>query len=71
MERIEIKRSQINEGIALLEETIFTPTKEFLAFLESIDEERINDKIAATQLVSRKSFDLEKLVNLDPKFFDT
>ena len=68
MARIELKRSQINEGIALLEETIFTPTKEFLAFLESIDEERINDKIAATQLVSRKSFGLEKLLALIPSF---
>ncbi|MDO9208743.1 MAG: tRNA uridine-5-carboxymethylaminomethyl(34) synthesis enzyme MnmG [Sulfuricurvum sp.] len=68
MERIEIKRSQINEGIALLEETIFTPTKEFLAFLESIDEERINDRIAGTQLVSRKSFDLVKLLALIPSF---
>ena len=68
MERIELKRAQINAGVALLDETIFTPTKEFLAFLESIDEERINDKLAATQLVSRKSFDLEKLLALDPKF---
>lgn len=68
MERIELKRSQINEGIALLDETIFTPTKEFLAFLESIDEERINDKIAATQLISRKSFNLEKLLALIPSF---
>ncbi len=68
MEQIEKKRLQINEGLALLEETIFTPTKEFLAFLESIDEEKISDKIAATQLVSRKSFDLEKLVALIPSF---
>lgn len=68
MARIEMKRLQINEGIALLDEMILTPTKEFLAFLESIDEERINDKMAATQLVSRKSFSLEKLVALIPSF---
>jgi len=68
MARIEMKRLQINEGIALLDETILTPTKEFLAFLESIDEERINDRMAATQLVSRKSFDLEKLRALIPSF---
>jgi len=68
MARIEMKRLQINEGIALLDETILTPTKEFLAFLESIDEERINDRMAATQLVSRKSFELEKLVALIPSF---
>lgn len=68
MEQIEKKRLQINEGLTLLDETILTPTKEFLAFLESIDEERINDRMAATQLVSRKSFDLEKLTALIPSF---
>ncbi len=68
MARIETKRLQINEGLTLLDETVLTPTKEFLAFLESIDEERINDRMAATQLVSRKSFDLEKLTALIPSF---
>ena len=68
MERIETKCRQINEGLALLEETIYTPNKEFLAFLESIDEERISDRLNATQLVSRKSFELHKLVKLIPSF---
>jgi tRNA uridine 5-carboxymethylaminomethyl modification enzyme len=68
MERIERKRSQIAEGLKLLEETIYTPNKEFLAFLESIDEERISDKLTALQLVSRKSFDLDKLLKLLPEF---
>ena len=68
MEQIETKRRQINEGLALLEETIYTPNKEFLAFLESIDEERISDKLNGTQLVSRKSFELDKLTKLIPSF---
>jgi tRNA uridine 5-carboxymethylaminomethyl modification enzyme len=68
MERIETKRTQISEGLKLLEETIFTPNKEFLAFLASIDEEHITDKLTATQLVSRKSFELDKLVKLIPSF---
>jgi tRNA uridine 5-carboxymethylaminomethyl modification enzyme len=68
MEQIETKRRQINEGLALLEETIYTPNKEFLAFLESIDEERISDRLNGTQLVSRKSFELDKLVKLIPSF---
>ncbi|HEX5710780.1 MAG TPA: tRNA uridine-5-carboxymethylaminomethyl(34) synthesis enzyme MnmG [Sulfuricurvum sp.] len=70
MEQIEKKRLQISQGMALLDETIFTPTKEFLAFLESIDEEKISDRIAATQLVSRKSFELDKLLALIPSFGD-
>lgn len=68
MEQIETKRRQIDEGLALLEETVYTPNKEFLAFLESIDEERISDKLNGTQLVSRKSFELDKLVKLVPSF---
>ncbi|HEX5623532.1 MAG TPA: tRNA uridine-5-carboxymethylaminomethyl(34) synthesis enzyme MnmG [Sulfuricurvum sp.] len=68
MEAIELKRRQIDEGMRLLETTILTPTKEFLAFLETIGEERISDKITALQLVSRKSFDLEKLITLIPVF---
>jgi tRNA uridine 5-carboxymethylaminomethyl modification enzyme len=68
IERIETKRAQITEGLKLLEETIYTPNKEFLAFLASIDEEHITDKLTATQLVSRKSFELEKLVKLIPSF---
>ncbi|HQS66820.1 MAG TPA: tRNA uridine-5-carboxymethylaminomethyl(34) synthesis enzyme MnmG [Sulfuricurvum sp.] len=70
MEQIETKRRQIDKGLALLEETVYTPNKEFLAFLESIDEERISDKLNATQLVSRKSFELDKLVKLIPSFAD-
>jgi tRNA uridine 5-carboxymethylaminomethyl modification enzyme len=68
MEAIETKRTHIAQGLKHLEETIYTPTKEFLAFLESIDEERISDKLTGMQLVSRKSFDLPKLALLIPNF---
>jgi tRNA uridine 5-carboxymethylaminomethyl modification enzyme len=68
MERIETKRRQIAEGLKLLEETVYTPNKEFLAVLEAMDEERISDKLTALQLVSRKTFDLDKLVRLFPQF---
>jgi len=68
MRAIETKQAHIAQGLTLLEETIYTPTKEFLTFLESIDEERISDKLSALQLVSRKSFDLPKLPLLIPSF---
>lgn len=68
MGRVETKRAQIEEGIKLLEETIYTPNKEFLAFLEEIGEEKISDKLTAVQLVSRKSFDMDKLLKLFPPF---
>ena len=64
--KVEQKRSQIDAGIALVNATEFTPTKEFIAFLERIGEERINDKIGAQQLIARKSFTLEKMLKLLP-----
>lgn len=66
-EKFERKRKQIEEGMALIDATEYTPSKEFLAFLDSIGEERINDKIGAQQLIARKSFTLEKMLILLPE----
>ena len=61
------KKEQIQEGFALLQGMDFTPTKEFIAFLESIGEEKITDKVTAPQIIARKSFTLEKLTKLAPQ----
>ncbi len=66
-EKVKSKDKQIKEGAKLLEETKFTPNKEFISFLESIDEEPIKDISTAQQLVARKSFDVEKMVKLIPE----
>jgi tRNA uridine 5-carboxymethylaminomethyl modification enzyme len=66
-ERVVLKNEQIQEGAKLLNETIFTPNKEFIAFLESIGEDKISDTITAQQIVARKSFDVEKMVKLVPE----
>lgn len=63
----ETKRQLIAEGMALINTTEYTPNKEFLTFLENIDEERINDKIGAQQLIARKSFTQEKMLKLLPE----
>ncbi|MBU1642436.1 tRNA uridine-5-carboxymethylaminomethyl(34) synthesis enzyme MnmG, partial [bacterium] len=63
---VQKKIMQINEGIAIVNATDYTPNKEFVAFLESIEEERISDKINAQQVISRKSFTLDKLPKLLP-----
>jgi tRNA uridine 5-carboxymethylaminomethyl modification enzyme len=67
LDRIEKKRAQIQEGMQQVEATMFTPNKEFIAFLERIGEEKINDIQSARQIVSRKSFTLEKLAKLLPE----
>ena len=64
---MQTKKSQIEAGLELLQETYLTPNKETLALLDSIDEPRIHDKIQTALVVARKSFTLEKLSVLMPE----
>lgn len=66
-ERVKEKQKAIKEGMDILEQKIFTPNKEFLAFLASIDEEKISDTLSAKQLLCRKSIDIEKMVKIAPE----
>ena len=66
-EKVKIKDEQIKYGAHLLEETRFTPNKEFNALLESMNEEPIKDVSTAQQLVARKSFDVQKMLKLIPE----
>ncbi len=64
---VELKRSQIEEGLSIVNSQVYTPNREFLEFLQSIDEERINDKATAQQIISRKSFTQDKMLKLLPE----
>ena len=66
-EKIKRKTKQIKEGAQLLEETKFTPNKEFNALLESMDEQPLKDVSTAQQLVARKTFDVEKMLRIVPE----
>ncbi|MDD2906301.1 MAG: tRNA uridine-5-carboxymethylaminomethyl(34) synthesis enzyme MnmG [Sulfurimonas sp.] len=66
-ERVKRKDEQIRYGAALLEETKFTPNKEFNAILEAMDEQPLKDVSTAQQLVARKSFDVEKMLKIVPE----
>ena len=66
-EKMLVKKEQILAGVTLLKETKFTPNKEFIALLESLDEEKISDAIYAEQLVARKTFTIEKMVAIVPQ----
>jgi len=66
-EKVKKKDKEIKEGAKLLEDTKFTPNKEFNAFLESMDEQPIKDVSTAQQLVARKSFDVDKMIKLVPE----
>jgi tRNA uridine 5-carboxymethylaminomethyl modification enzyme len=65
--KVEQKDKEIKEGYRLLEETRFTPNKEFNVLLASMGEDPIKDISTAQQLVARKSFDIEKMVKIVPE----
>ena len=67
-QKINKKKDDINEAIAFLKENSVTPNKEFLAALDSIGEEKINDKTQWIDVIGRGEFTKEKLVTLLPQF---
>ena len=66
-EKVKIKDEKIKAGANLLEETKFTPNKEFIAVLKEMDEQPIKDISTAQQLVARKTFDVEKMLTICPE----
>jgi len=66
-ERIKKKDEQIKYGAQLLEDTKFTPNKEFNALLAEMDEQPLKDVSTAQQLVARKTFDVEKMLKIVPE----
>ncbi len=67
-DKVVKKDLQTKEGLAYLEDTILTPSKENIAYLTQIDEDKITDKVSLQKIVARKSFDLHKLEKLSPIF---
>ncbi len=61
------KREQIQKGLKVLEERHLTPTKETLAFLDEMGEEKITDKTTLKNVAARSSFTIEKLEKLLPE----
>lgn len=68
MQRVEKKRSEIEEALRFLRENDATPTKAFLAQLTSIGAVKINDRTCWMDIIGRGDFDREKLVGILPAF---
>ncbi|SFV64729.1 tRNA uridine 5-carboxymethylaminomethyl modification enzyme GidA [hydrothermal vent metagenome] len=66
--KVEQKDRDIEEAIRYLKENFVTPTKEFISFLESINEEKINDKSCLIDLLGRASMTKEKILMIVPSF---
>lgn len=67
-ERVEKIRENLARGLAYLNQTAITPSKQNLALLESLGEDIISQNVSLQKIVARKSFTREKLQNLDEIF---
>ncbi len=68
MQKVEEKRSNIQEALDFMRHNYVTPTKDFLARLQEIGAEKINDRTCWIDVVGRGDFNREKLVMLLPEF---
>ncbi|WP_459903052.1 tRNA uridine-5-carboxymethylaminomethyl(34) synthesis enzyme MnmG [Campylobacter concisus] len=65
---IEAIRQNLKDGLAYLNNTQITPSKQNLELLANLDEEPISQNVSLQKIVARKSFTAEKLKKLDQKF---
>ncbi|MGB5505254.1 MAG: tRNA uridine-5-carboxymethylaminomethyl(34) synthesis enzyme MnmG [Sulfurovum sp.] len=68
MEKFEEKKANLEEALDYLRIHHATPTKEFLAKLESIGAVKISDKTYMMDVIGRGDFNREKLVTILPEF---
>jgi tRNA uridine 5-carboxymethylaminomethyl modification enzyme len=65
---IHSRKEKIDEGVEYLKTTFQTPTKQTLAILESIGEDKISDKTYTIDVIGRGDYDKDKLLQLLPEF---
>jgi tRNA uridine 5-carboxymethylaminomethyl modification enzyme len=63
-DKVVKKQDELNRGLEYLEETYLTPSKENIAYLEKLGEDKITDKVSLQKIVARKTFNIEKLEKL-------
>lgn len=68
MAKFEAKKAALEEALDFLRINFATPTKEFLAKLESIGAVKINDRTCWMDVIGRGEFDRAKLITLLPEF---
>jgi tRNA uridine 5-carboxymethylaminomethyl modification enzyme gidA len=66
--QVEKIKQNLKQGLAFLNETQISPSKQNLEFLANLDEDIISQNISLQKIVARKSFTSEKLQNLDEIF---
>ncbi len=64
--KVEAKRKALEEAVEFMASTWITSKKQTLELLESIGEEKINDKVLLIDLIGRNTIDIEKFDVLVP-----
>lgn len=67
-DKMKAKNETINQAMELMVNTWFTPSKENLAMLENMGEEKISDKTLLVDMVGRNTIDLAKFDEFVPSF---
>jgi len=68
LDKVKKKQIDIEEALSYLRENFVTPNKTFIELLESIGEDKINDKVYLLDLLARSSMNESKLKVLVPDF---
>lgn len=71
MDKVEHKRKTLEDAVALMSNEWLTSKKETLELLESLGEDKINDKVLLIDLIGRNSIDTAKLDILVPSLAST
>ena len=67
IQRVRKLKDEIKEGMEILHNTFLTPSKENNSFLAEIEEGYITDKVSKQVIASRHTFNIDKLLKLEPK----
>ena len=63
-EKVLQKQEELKKGLEYLNQTFLTPSKENIAYLKEIGEDKIVDKMSLQKIVARKNFTIDKLEKL-------
>jgi len=66
MNKVNKQKEQVDKGVDFLTTNYLTPNKETLSLLKEIGEDKISDKTLMSDIVGRKSFDINKLIKISP-----
>jgi tRNA uridine 5-carboxymethylaminomethyl modification enzyme len=67
IQRVRKLKKEIKEGMEMLHNTFLTPSKENNNFLAEIEEGYITDKVSKQVIASRHTFNIDKLLKLEPR----